>query len=201
MIWNELADEKTVEKVAQSLKKNGFEALVVDDGSAALAKLAELIPKGSEVLTVSSTTLDQIGATKELNETGKYNSIKKRFADIQDEKERLKARKLSTITQYAVGSVHAITEDGVLVVASASGSQLAPYAYTSDHLILVASTQKIVKDIDSALKRIKEYTVPLEQERMMKSYGMGTSLNKILLYSKERPGRVTVILVKEKLGF
>ncbi len=201
MAWDTPADDKTVESVTLALKGNGFEVDVAKDRNDALEKLLASIPEGSEVLTVASTTLDQIGGVEALNDSGRYVSVKKRFADISDEKERFKARKASAITQYAAGSVQAITEGGVLVDASATGSQLAPYAYTADHLVLVVGTQKIVKDLDSALRRIKEYVVPLEHERMMKSYGTGTSLNKVLIYNRERPGRVKIILVKEKLGF
>lgn len=201
MAWDTIADETKIEKTARALRANGFNAITAENGKEALGKLLAQIPAGSEVLTVTSTTLDQIGATAEINESGKYDSVKKRFADISDKKDRLKARKAGTVVQYATGSVHAVTEDGVLVIASASGSQIAPYAYTADNLVLVAGAQKIVRDIGSALRRIREYSVPLEQERMMKAYGTGTSLNEILIYNRERPGRVTVILVREKLGF
>jgi hypothetical protein len=101
-----------------------------------------------------------------------------------------------------LGSVHAITETGSLVVASASGSQLGPYASGAGKVILVVGTQKIVPDLEDALRRIDEYAFPLEDERAQAAYGVHSGVNKVLIINREwTPGRITVVLCDEALGF
>lgn len=201
MEWNKRASEQTVEKVADALRGRGFEVSVVGNGDDARKRVHELIPDGSEVLEVSSTTLNQIGFTKELEEGRKYVSLRAKIDAIQDEGRRYAARK-SLAPEYAIGSVHAITEDGQLLVASASGSQIPPYSFTASHVVLVVGTHKIVKDLDDGLKRLYEYSLPLESERARKAYGVqGSSVNMVLLLERTRPGRVSIVLVGEELGF
>jgi hypothetical protein len=202
MEWNVLAEEAVLAKVAEALGERGIEAIIANNADEAKRKVLELIPNNSEVMAASSTTLDQIGITKEL-EGDRYVSLKKVFASLRDKKERDDARRKSISPQYGIGSVHAITEQGQIVVASASGSQLAFYVFGAANLVLVAGTQKIVKDLDEAFIRIKEYVLPLESERVKKAYGMpGSSINKMLIIEKEPIlGRTKLILVKEKLGF
>jgi hypothetical protein len=202
MELDKLAGDAVIAKVAKALGERGIEVVIVDNANEAKNKILELIPRGSEVMAASSTTLDQIGITKEL-EGNRYVSLKKIFASLSDKKERDDARRKSITPQYGIGSVHAITEQGQIVVASASGSQLAFYVFGAANLILVAGMQKIVKDLDEAFMRIKEYVLPLESERVKKLYGMpGSSINKILIIEKEPvQGRTKLILVKEKLGF
>ena len=111
-------------------------------------------------------------------------------------------KKLGAAPEWAIGSVHAVTEDGKVVVASATGSQLPAYAYGSLHVLWIVGAQKIVKDMNEATKRVYEYVLPLESERAMKAYGMGSNVNKELIFNKEvTPGRITMIIVKEKIGF
>jgi len=114
----------------------------------------------------------------------------------------LEMQKLGAAPEWAVGSVHAVTEDGKVIIASASGSQLPSYAYGSSHVVWVVGSQKIVKDLDEGMKRVREYVLPLESERAMKAYGQPSSINKLLILNKEaNPGRITMVIVKEKLGF
>ena len=102
----------------------------------------------------------------------------------------------------ALKELHAITEDGQLLIASASGSQIPPYSFTASHVVLVVGTHKIVKDLDDGLKRLYEYSLPLESERARKAYGVqGSSVNMVLLLERTRPGRVSIVLVGEELGF
>ncbi len=201
MDWTKLADEKSLQKAVSALNANGIDATVVETGKDAREKLLSMLPEGSEVMTVTSATIDQIGAAKEIDESGKYVSIRKKLASENDPAKRNDIRRKLSASDYAVGSVHAVTEKGELIIASATGSQLASYAYTASKIILVVGTQKIVKDLDQGFKRIYEHTLPLETERMKKAYGMGSWVSKILVFEKERPGRITVIFVKEKLGF
>ena len=202
MAWDTLADLQTVQKTIIALSRRQINAILVEDGAAAHAKIEELIPQGSEVYNSSSITLDTTGITKFIEENERYVSVKKRVFEISDPKKRLDARRAAVAVKYYIGSVHAITEDGLVVVASKTGSQLPAYAYTAENVIWVAGTQKIVKNLEEAFRRIREYTFPLEMERAKKAYGTGTGINKILIIEKEEiPNRITLVLVNQVLGF
>jgi hypothetical protein len=199
--WDELANEDALNKSMEALEKHGFDAVIVENGEEAKGKVLELIPKGAEVFTVTSTTVDVIGLAKELNESENYDSIRKKFMSMNREKQDKEMRKMGAAPDWVVGSVHAVTEDGKVLIASASGSQLSAYAYGAAHVVWVVGTQKLVKNTDDGIKRIYEHSLPLESERAQKAYGMKSFVSKILIMEAERPGRISIILVKEKLGF
>ncbi len=200
--WTQLADEASLQTAIKALNANGFETIVVENGEAAKAKVMELIPANAEVMSGSSTTLDQIGLTKEIMESGKYDSVKAKLMKMDRKTQSREMRKLGAAPDYMLGSVHAVTEDGVVFIASASGSQLPPYAYAAGKVIWVVSTKKIVKNQEDGMKRLYEHVLPLESERAHKAYGVpGSSVNKLLIFHKENPGRITIIFVKEALGF
>ena len=200
MEWNKLADDDTIAKTTDALRSHGFEVFVVKDSTEAKRKVEELIPEGSEVMDASSITLHQTGIKDMLME-GRYKSLRKEILSTGSKDVRDAMRRRASSADWGVGSVQAVTLDGRMVTASASGSQVGLYAYGAAHLIIVVGTNKIVKDLDAAFKRIHEHAIPLEDERAKKAYGMGTSLNKILIIEKERPGRISIVLVKEVLGF
>ena len=109
---------------------------------------------------------------------------------------------LGAAPEWTSGSVHAITQDGKVLIASNSGSQIPGYAYGSDHVIWVVGAQKIVKDFDTGIERIYEYSLPLENERAQKAYGIGSFVSKILVFNREpKPHRTILILVKENIGY
>jgi hypothetical protein len=191
--WDELASAAAIQKTVKALEQNGIEVVVVENGGEAKKKALELIPAGAEVMTMSSVTLEAIGLAKEINESGKYGAVRLKLS--QD-------KKLGSVPEWAVGSVQAVTEDGKLLMASNTGSQLAAYVYGSPHVIWVAGTQKIVADMEAGIERIYGYVLPLEDARARQAYGVGSNVSKLLIINKEvRPGRVRLILVKEKLGF
>jgi len=197
-----LADQATIEKTAEALEKNGIHVLTAETGAEAKEKVFELIPEGAEVMNMSSTTLETIGVAEEIMESGRYNAVKKELMSMDRETDGLKMQKLGAAPEWAIGSVHAVTEDGKVLIASASGSQLPAYAGGSSHVLWIVGAQKLVKDFDDGIKRLHEYSLPLEDERARKAYGMGSGVNKILVVNKEfMEGRITMIIVKEKLGF
>ena len=198
MAWNKQAGEEAIEAAVKSLNTNGFTALVVENGQEAKEKALELIPKGSEVFTVTSETVDSIGLSKELNESGKYDSVRNKLHSLDRNTQRKEMVMLGAAPDWVVGSVHAITEDGKAMIASASGSQLPAYVYGASHVIWIVGTQKIVKDVEQGTKRIYEYTLPLESERARKAYGIpGSVVAKLVLMNREiSKGRTTIILVK-----
>ncbi|MBI2578574.1 MAG: lactate utilization protein [Candidatus Aenigmarchaeota archaeon] len=200
MAFDKLGSDESIEKAVASLKANGIEAFVVENGEQAKQKALEMIPEGAEVMNMTSVTLDAIGLTEEIM-SGR-NSVRKKLMSMDRTKHGSEMKKLGIAPDYAVGSVHAITEDGKVLIASASGSQLPAYAYGAGKVIWIAGTQKIVKNLEEGMKRIYEYTLPLEDQRARIAYGVGSGVNKLLVVNKEfAPGRITLILVKEKLGF
>ncbi|KKU68551.1 MAG: hypothetical protein UX89_C0003G0053 [Parcubacteria group bacterium GW2011_GWA2_47_16] len=201
MKWNTLATKDSVEKTIAALKRNGIEAVFVKDGAEAKKKTLEMIPAGAEVMNMTSVTLDTIGLSTELNDSGKFDSVRAKFAD--EKVSAREKRRLGAAPEWVVGSVHAVTENGEVLVASNSGSQLPAYAYGSEHVMWVVGTQKIVKDLEEGRKRIYEYVLPLESERAKKAYGVaGSFVSKLLIFNREASvGRISVILVGEVLGF
>lgn len=200
--WDTLADEATIQETVAALDANGIEAMVVESGEAARQKVLGLIPAGAQVMNMTSVTLETIGLAKEIVESGRYDAVRNRFAALDPDKDYLERQRLGAAPEWAVGSVHAVTQDGKVVIASNTGSQLPAYAYGASSVIWVAGAQKIVKDIDEAFSRIYEYVLPLEDKRAQAAYGMGSNVSKLLVVNKEiQKGRLTLIIVKEKLGF
>ena len=203
MEHNTIPSDEIIQKTIASLKNNGIEAMVVENGEAAKAKALELIPAQAEVMNMTSITLETIGIPKEINESGKYTSARNQLNSMDRKTQGGEMQKLGAAPVYAIGSVHAITEKGQVVIASNTGSQLPAYAYGAAKVIWVVGTQKIVKDLDAAFKRIYEYVLPLESERARKAYGVeGSNVSKLLIVNKEiAPGRIVIIFAKETLGF
>ncbi|MCL5786640.1 MAG: lactate utilization protein [Candidatus Marsarchaeota archaeon] len=201
MDWDIIADKETLEKTVNALRSKKIDVIVVDNGNEAKEKLLSLIKVGSTVMEASSTTLKQIGAHEIINESGRFVPLNKEISKENDSAKRAELRRALPSPDYAVGSVHAVTEDGQMLIASASGSQLPSYSFTAKKVILAVGTQKIVKNIDLGIRRIYEHSLPMETERMMKAYGTSSSVNQILIIEKGIPGRITVIFVKERLGF
>ncbi len=196
------ASDISIQTAKQALEDHGFKVKVVDNLEQARAEVKAMVPEGSEVFTATSATLDKAGITKDINESGKYVSVRDKFYALAGQPDKAKEmRRAGSVSDYTLGSVHAVTQDGQVMVASASGSQLPNYAFGAGHVIWVVGAQKIVKDLNEAWERLETYTFPLENERAKKAYGQGSSINKVLLYKKETAGRVTIILVKEPVGF
>jgi len=203
MTWDKMAEDGAIETAVKALNANGFSTIVVENGNAAKAKALELIPKGAEVFTATSATADAIGLTKEINESGSYDSVRNKMHKLDRNTQKKEMAMLAGAPTWVVGSVHALTEDGKALIASASGSQLPAYSYGAQHVLWIVGAQKIVKNTEEGMRRIYEYTLPLESERAKKAYGVpGSFVCKLLTMNKEIvPERITVIIVKEVLGF
>jgi hypothetical protein len=171
-----------------------------------LKKLLELVPQGSEVFTMSSVTLDDIGLSKTINESGKYDAVKAKLFKMDGKTQGREMRKLGAGPDFTIGSAHAVTETGSILIASLTGSQLPAYAYGAGTVVWIVSTKKIVKDVEEGFKRIDGHVVSLESARARKAYGLPDSFSsfpaKVLLINREiQPGRAKLIFVKEDLGF
>jgi hypothetical protein len=203
--FDQLAGEEVISKTEKALTENGFLPETVATGRDALERIKALIPAGVSVMNGSSRTLNEIGFISYLKENKHgWNNLHDAILAEKDPAKQATLRKQSVLSDYYLGSVHALTETGDLVIASNSGSQLPHLVFTSPNIILVVGTQKITKDVDEAIKRLKEYVFPLEDARM-KSVGMGGSfISKMLILNREQAfmGRkFHIILVNEKLGF
>lgn len=200
--WARLASAESITKTLESLKANGINVIVVENAKEAKRKVFEILRQNAEVMTMSSVTLDTTGIGKEINESRKYNSVKNKLAKMDRNTQGKEMQELGATPEYAVGSIHAVTEDGKVLIASNTGSQLPAYVYGASHVIWVVGTQKIVKNVDEGTRRIYEYVLPLESERLKKVYGVNSNVSKLLIINKEIvPNRITLILVKQKLGF
>ena len=197
----QLASDEQIERTVQALQANGIQPLVVDNRAAALDALLSRLPEGAEVFTAASQTLEAIGAAAEINQSGRFDAIRPKLMKLDRKTQMREMRKLAASPDYVVGSVHAITEQGQVLVASGGGSQLAPYVYGAGHVLWVAGTQKIVADLDEGLRRIEQHSLPLEDARMRRTRGVGSHVGKILIFNREPAGRTTLILVREALGF
>ncbi|MBX4204900.1 MAG: lactate utilization protein [Candidatus Doudnabacteria bacterium] len=204
-MYDTIASDEVIEKTIQNLAPRRFEGIVAANKAEALDKIKELIPKGASVMNGSSRTLEEIGFIDYLKagEHGWDNLHAQVLAETDPEK-RAQLRKSGILSDYYLGSVHALTQEGEMVIASNTGSQLPHIAFTSPNLIFVVGAQKIVADLKSAFERLENYVVGLEDERLLQVYGVHTTRSKTLIFHKESPQstrNVKVIIVKEKLGF
>ena len=196
-----LPDDQTLAATVVALEEHGFSVEVVDDLDAARQAVLTRIPRGSSVMTNTSVTLAETGIADAINEGGGYESARnKMFAlDFATQAQEMKA--IGGQPDYALGSVHAITRDGTLVIASASGSQLASYAWGAANVIFVAGAQKIVPTIETARERIYQHSLKLEDARAQAAYGQHSYVGKILEIHQELPGRIHIVLIRQPAGY
>ncbi|TSC62075.1 MAG: hypothetical protein G01um101448_1208 [Parcubacteria group bacterium Gr01-1014_48] len=205
MNYETLATAETIKKTSDVLAGRGIEAIVVNNRAEALLKVTSLIEKGASVMNGSSRTLEEIGFVDYLKSGNHgWKNLHEEILKEKDPARQAVLRKQAVLSDYYLGSVHAVAETGQLVIASNSGSQLPHIVFTSPNVIFVVGTHKITPNLDAALARVREYVLPLE-DRRMKDVGMGGSaISKLLIFEREQAfmGRkVWVIFVREKLGF
>jgi hypothetical protein len=197
-----LAVDERIERTSKALETNGIQTLIAEDRAEAKRLFFELIPEGSEVFLGASVTLEQLGIAADVDQSGRFDAVRPKMYAMNRETQGREIRKLISAPDFAAGSVHAVTEDGHVLIASATGSQLGPYASGAGKVVWVVGAQKIVKNLDDGLRRLNEHVVPLEEEHMQQLYKVGTSVNEMLIVNRAtRPGRITMIIVKEELGF
>jgi acyl-CoA hydrolase len=206
--WAQPASDDQIERTAAALEANGMRAIVVDTGDEARHQVFELLPAGAQIMTMGSRTLETIGVAEEINEPEdvggerRYDAVRPKLMAMDMQTQWTEMRRMGASPDIAIGSAHAITEQGEVFIASASGSQLAAFVYGAGTVIWVVGSQKIVSDREAAFERIYEYSFPLEDQRAREAYGIGSGVNKVLIVNREFiPYRITVILVKQELGF
>jgi acyl-CoA hydrolase len=197
-----LPDEHALQATVVALEEHGFSVEVVDDLDAAREAVLARIPDGSSVMTNTSVTLAETGIADAINDSdGRWESARnKMFAlDFATQAQEMKA--IGGQPDYALGSVHAITADGTLVIASASGSQLASYAWGAASVIFVAGAHKLVPTLEAAHQRIYQHSLKLEDARAQAAYGQHSQVGKVLEIHQELPGRIHIVLIRQQVGF
>ena len=196
-----LPDDQTLAATVVALEEHGFSVDVVDGLDAARDAVLARIPQGSSVMTNTSVTLQETLIEDAINDGGPYESARnKMFAlDFATQAQEMKA--IGGQADYALGSVHAVTREGTLVIASASGSQLASYAWGAANVIFVVGAQKLVPTLEAAHQRIYQHSLKLEDARAIAAYGQNSSVGKILEIHQELPGRIHVVLIRQPVGF
>jgi hypothetical protein len=199
--FGRLKSIESLRETAQSLVANGIPAIVADSSSKARDVVRSLIPEGAEVFNNTSRTLESLGVADDIERSGRYEPLRLRLYQMDREMQAREMRNLAASPEYVVGSVHAATERGSLLIASASGSQLGPIVSGASHVILIVGGQKIVPDVETGMRRIYEYSLPLEDRRAREAYGVSSGVNNILIINRAVAARITAILVHEILGF
>ncbi|MFA1547015.1 LUD domain-containing protein [Actinomadura chokoriensis] len=196
------ASGQRLERAAAALTAHGFTVEILDDAAAARSRVRELIPGGASVFTGASETLRLSGIDEDINGSGRYEAVKARILVMDRATQMDEIRRLCAAPDVVVGSVHAVTETGSLVVASGSGSQLPSYSGGAARAIWIVGAQKVVPDLDVALRRVEDHCLPLENARAQEAYGAPSAINRLLILNAEyQPGRGTVLLLRETIGF
>jgi hypothetical protein len=197
-----VGDDARVARTAAALEANGISVIRTANAAEARRIVLGLIPVGSQVYHGASQSLEVSGITDEIEKSGNFEPLRSRIWSMDRGTQADEIRRMTSAPDVMLGSVHAVTETGSLVAASMSGSQLGPYVAGAGRVILVVGTQKIVADLEEGLRRVDEYAFPLEDARAQEAYGVHSAVNKVLIINREiTPGRITVVLVDQVLGF
>jgi hypothetical protein len=196
-----LPDDATLSATVVALEEHGFSVEVVDDLDAARRAALARIPHGSSVMTNTSVTLQETGIEDAINGGGPYESARNKMLALDYQTQVQQMKEISGQPDYALGSVHAVTRDGTLVIASASGSQLATYAWGAANVIFVVGAQKFVPTLTAAHERIYRHSLKLEDARAQATYGQHSNVGKVLEIHQELPGRIHIILIRQQIGF
>jgi L-lactate utilization protein LutC len=205
MNYKTLADKSSLGRTVSALRTRGYTVITIKNKEQALEEIKRLIPSGVSVMNGSSVTLEQIGYQNYLAQgTHTWIDLHANIHAENDPTKRAQLRKESVVSDYYLGSVHALTETGEAIIASNTGSQLPHIAFTSPNIIFVVSTKKIVPSLEEGMRRLEQHVVPLEDAHMQSLYHIGTALNKILIFkgeSKMIGRKITFVLIEEDLGF
>lgn len=196
------ASEERIQRTAAALRERGYAVHVVDTAQEARALVASLLPTDKTIFTASSETLRHSGIDADINQSGRYHAVRPTLTALREAGRFDEMRVAGSSPDLVVGSVHAVTESGQVLAASGSGSQLSLYSYGAAKALWVVGAQKIVPDLDTALRRIETYAYPLEDQRFRALVDAPANLSKILIVNGEMfPDRITVVLVREEIGF
>jgi hypothetical protein len=196
-----LPDQETLESTIVALEEHGFSVEVVDDLDAARDAVLARIPEGASVMTNTSVTLQETGIEKAINDGGRYESVRNKMMALDFATQAQEMKAIAGQPDFALGSVHAVTGEGAVLIASASGSQLATAAWGAANVIFVVGAQKLVPTFEAARERIFTHSLELEDARAVAAYGQNSYVGKILEIHQELPGRIHIVLIRQSVGF
>ncbi len=199
--FSAVASDDQIARTAQALEANHIHTLVVDTGEEARRRVRAMLPAGARVYQSASRTLEVTGLAADIDQATTFQPVRPLVRALDRATQQAEIRRLCASPDVLVGSVHAITEHGQVLVASAAGNQLGAAAFGASQVIWVVGAQKLVRTLEDGLRRIREYCQPLEDARTRAAYGQPSAINKILIVNGELPGRITIVLVKQNLGF
>jgi hypothetical protein len=200
--FSEAVDAATIERTTEALRGRGFEVTVAKDRDDARRLILDLLPEGAEVGQGASNTLEELGVTAEIETSGRYVAIRPRLRSMDRATQGREIRRLGAAPDYWLNSAQAITVDGQIVIVSFGGSQLGPIVSGAGKVILAVGAQKIVPDLETALRRVEEHSFPQESSRLQARLGIPSAINKVLILNGEVfPGRIQVILISAAIGF
>ncbi len=200
--FSKSANEEAIQRTAGSLRKRGFTVDVVSNPEEARSLVRTMLPLDKTIFTATSETVRLSGLDEDINgSSSPFKSIRRELNNLDPQASFRERVKMGAVPDVVVGSVHAITEDGQVLVASASGSQLGPYAAGAEKVIWIVGSQKIVPDLNTGLRRLQMYSYPLEDIRAREKYNMPSALVKTLIFNGERPGRINIVLVRSPIGY
>lgn len=215
--------ELRVEKTLENLRKNGMEALFLERGADVLPKLQKMIPPGASVAHGGSMTLVSCGVVDWLRGEEKLCYLDRDRPGITPE-ERVEAMRQALVSDVYLSSVNALTEDGELFNVDGNGNRVAALLYGPRKVILVVGINKIVPDLKAAEIRVKKVACPANTRRLScptycrekgecaaflngnPTLTSGCGANSIcndftVMKNQSIPGRITVLLVGEELGY
>ena len=199
--FSRIADDDTITRTVAALERRGLSVEIVDTRGQARDAVPTRLPAGAEVMTFASATVEETGVDAAVNESGRFDSVRRRLMALVYATQRAEMKRLVGQPEYAIGSVQALTAEGAAVIASASGSQLGAYAHGAANVIWMVGAQKLVADEAEAIRRIHEYCLPLEDRRVLAAFGGRSYVGKILTVHGEEPGRIHIVLIRRHVGF
>lgn len=196
------ATEEQLQRAAAGMRARGLTVEIVDTLAQAHALVLPWLPTDATIFTATSETVRESGLAGEIDGSGRYRSVRAQMTQLDPRSQARDRIRLTATPDVLVGSAHAVTADGELFIASATGSQIGPISAGAGRVILLVGAQKVVADRAAAARRLEFYALPKEDIRARAAYGRGSVMAKTLIVSRDPvPGRTTVVLIRQAVGF
>lgn len=211
MTYKQQAFAKVVGSLIQNLEKRGMEGYYFENCSDMVNAITGMLPQGSVISWGGSASLTESGMMDALR-TGGYTLIDRATATTDQERREIYAR--TVMSDYYFCSTNAITLDGELVNIDGNGNRVACLIHGPEHVMLIVGMNKLVRDLDCAVKRVRTEACPPNAIRLHMNTPCAVTgkcadclspqcfCNQIVVTRRSRhPGRIKVFLVGESLGF
>ena len=205
-------EEQKIKRTMENLEKNNIESYFVEDNSALIEKISEFLKEGDTVSVGGSMTLFETGVIEFLR-NGKFNFLDRYEQGLNGNDIKDIFRKTFSADAYFVSS-NAVTEKGELYNVDGTGNRVAAMIYGPDNVIVIVGVNKIVRDVQEAIERNKEYAAPANAKRLNRNtpctkvgYCMDCSSSEricndyVLIRRQGQKGRIKVIIVGKELGY